>query len=81
MPSKRRAEERAWMSRSTTDLRVCLAARLAAWAAAFRPDPSDEALARRAFVDTIAVALAARREPVTLIATGTAAARGIARRF
>jgi 2-methylcitrate dehydratase PrpD len=41
-----------------------IASTLARWAAAFRPSPADEALARRALVDTVAVALASRDDPL-----------------
>src|SRR4051794_36893594 len=41
-----------------------MAGALAGWAAALEPSPADLELARRALVDTVAVALAARRDPV-----------------
>ena len=42
--------------------------RLAAWAAAFQPSAADLALARRSLIDTVAVAVAGRSEPVARIA-------------
>jgi len=44
------------------------AVELAAWAASFEPSAEDLALARRALVDTVAVAVAGRFEPVVEIA-------------
>jgi 2-methylcitrate dehydratase PrpD len=44
--------------------------RLAAWAIAFEPSPEDRALARRSLLDTVAVAVAGRDQPVTRIAAG-----------
>ncbi len=41
---------------------------LARWAHDFRPTPEDLALADRSLLDTVAVALAARRSPVTRVA-------------
>ncbi|HVD01735.1 MAG TPA: MmgE/PrpD family protein [Candidatus Dormibacteraeota bacterium] len=41
---------------------------LAGWAAAYRPDADDRALARRALIDTLAVAVAGRKEPVARLA-------------
>src|SRR5689334_3929128 len=41
-----------------------VAGALAGWAAALDPSPADHELARRALVDTVAVALAARDDPV-----------------
>lgn len=40
------------------------AAALAGWAAAYQPTEADRALARRALIDTVAVTLAGREEPV-----------------
>lgn len=45
-----------------------LTERLAQWAASFEPSAEDAALARRALVDTVAVALAGAQEPVSRIA-------------
>jgi 2-methylcitrate dehydratase PrpD len=45
-----------------------LAERLAEWAVSFEPSAQDAALARRALVDTVAVALAGAQEPATRIA-------------
>jgi hypothetical protein len=45
-----------------------LAVQLARWAHEFRPGARDEALADRALLDTVAVALAGRRHPVTRLA-------------
>jgi len=41
-----------------------VASALAHWAAGFAPAAEDEAMAQRALVDTVAVALAARDDPV-----------------
>jgi 2-methylcitrate dehydratase PrpD len=41
---------------------------LVGWAVEFQPDAADLALARRSLLDTVAVALAARRHPVTRLA-------------
>jgi 2-methylcitrate dehydratase PrpD len=49
-------------------------AELAEWAAAVRPGPADEELARRALVDTVAVTLAAVHEPVAGWTAGSPAA-------
>ncbi|HEY8680412.1 MAG TPA: MmgE/PrpD family protein, partial [Candidatus Dormibacteraeota bacterium] len=46
------------------------AEQLAGWAAAFEPSAEDVALARRSLLDTVAVAVAGRREPVSRIAAG-----------
>jgi 2-methylcitrate dehydratase PrpD len=43
---------------------------LAGWATAFEPSAEDLALARRSLLDTVAVAVAGRREPVSRIAAG-----------
>lgn len=45
-----------------------LATSLARWAAEFEPDSDDLALAQRALIDTTAVALAAREDPLGVIA-------------
>ncbi len=47
---------------------VTVADALAGWSARFDPGPDDLALADRALQDTVAVALAARREPITAVA-------------
>lgn len=47
---------------------------LASWAAAVTPGPEDEQLARRALVDTVAVTLAARGDPVADATVGMPAA-------
>ncbi len=47
-----------------------LADALAAWAGRLRPDAKDQELARRSLLDTVAVAVAARQEPVTQAARG-----------
>jgi 2-methylcitrate dehydratase PrpD len=41
---------------------------LARWAAAYQPTDADRALARRALIDTVAVAVAGRSEPVARLA-------------
>src|SRR5207302_7052904 len=46
------------------------AAKLAAWAVSLKPSAEDLALARRALVDTVAVAIAGRAEPVLRVAGG-----------
>ena len=48
--------------------RPAAAERLAAWATAFDPSAEDAALARRSLLDTVAVAIAGKGEPVTRIA-------------
>jgi 2-methylcitrate dehydratase PrpD len=48
--------------------RPAAAERLAAWATAFEPSAEDAALARRSLLDTVAVAIAGKGEPVTRIA-------------
>jgi len=45
-----------------------VATALAEWATGYEPTPEDLALARRSLTDTVAVALAARREPILGIA-------------
>ncbi|MGI8562243.1 MAG: MmgE/PrpD family protein [Candidatus Dormibacter sp.] len=45
-----------------------LASALAGWAFRFRPGAGDQELARRALLDTVSVAVAARHEPVTQLA-------------
>jgi 2-methylcitrate dehydratase PrpD len=47
-----------------------LATRLSEWAVNFLPSEADYALGRRSLLDTVAVALAARHEPVVEIAIG-----------
>lgn len=49
---------------------ISSAEKLANWAASFEPSPEDLALARRSLLDTVAVAVAGRREPVAVIAAG-----------
>ena len=45
-----------------------MAETLGGWAASLRPSAADQELARRALVDTVAVAVAGRGEPVSRIA-------------
>src|SRR5687767_13169525 len=47
-----------------------LATALATWAADLTPSPEDLELADRSLLDTVAVAVAARTEPVVALATG-----------
>jgi 2-methylcitrate dehydratase PrpD len=47
---------------------------LAGWAADYRPSEEDRALARRALIDTVAVAVAGKDEPVARVAAGEAEA-------
>ncbi|MBV8431979.1 MAG: hypothetical protein JO244_12485, partial [Solirubrobacterales bacterium] len=47
-----------------------LATTLGDWAADVRPGAADEELARSALIDTVCVALAARRHPVAELAGG-----------
>ena len=49
---------------------TALALALAEWAHTLRPDPADLELAGRSLRDTVAVALAASRHPVTRLAAG-----------
>ena len=52
------------MAARAADPGVAVAPALAGWAAALDPSPADLELARRALADTVAVALAARGDPV-----------------
>lgn len=47
---------------------------LAGWATTYRPDAADAELARRSLVDTVAVTLAAQRDPIVATSAGEAAA-------
>jgi 2-methylcitrate dehydratase PrpD len=49
-------------------IRTSSAELLAGWAAAYEPDAADRSLARRALIDTVAVAVAGRAEPVARLA-------------
>src|SRR3712207_254605 len=53
-----------------------LAPALATWAADLVPSPEDLELADRSLLDTVAVAVAARTEPVVGLATGISEAAG-----
>jgi 2-methylcitrate dehydratase PrpD len=58
------------MRMSATRTAGKLADALAAWAGRLRPDAKDQELARRSLLDTVAVAVAARQEPVAQAARG-----------